>query len=194
MPTGNIIIDSVNRFLDELYFGKEEVQQQQLLLQQQQQQQRAAAAAAAAARPETANKCRGSTDYRAFLLSLCSFPSFQKASFPPLPAAVQQGRFAALDPFSRELLSQLSQEEAEVYLPYIHFHRPLLQQQRQQQELLLQQQLQQQQQQQQLRQQQLQQQNRGRSTPREARLLRPTAVYSGRKDSSRKVSSKTASN
>ena len=134
--TGNPVFDFLNRFLDELYFGKEEVERQRAEAEAAKAAAKAAAAAARSAAKEHPSyqqqpfagappRCEGSTDYRAFLRGLCFFPAAgqQQTAAPPLPAATHEEPFASFDPFSREILNQFAADEAEVYLPYMHFHK-----------------------------------------------------------------------
>ncbi|XP_026192678.1 uncharacterized protein LOC34618520 [Cyclospora cayetanensis] len=116
--TGNIIIDSLNALIDTLVFGSEEVERHR----------RDAATSCYAAQPQQQprephrQECDGSTDYRAFLSGMCVCHGGEP-TLPPLPTPPAAGRFADLDPFSCEVLGQLSKEEPEFYLPYMHFHR-----------------------------------------------------------------------
>lgn len=114
--TGNVLMDSINRALDALFFGGEPAE-----------------GTAATARMKDAQHateriaerdCEGGTDHMAFLRDLCLCPVVER-SFAPLPTATPVGRFHESDPFTREVLSHLSKDEPETYLPYIHFHQAL---------------------------------------------------------------------
>ncbi|KAL8274633.1 hypothetical protein Esti_001462 [Eimeria stiedai] len=111
--TGNLLIDFVNRALDTLLLdGPLEPPSESPVLTHPARELYVQPAA-----------CEGSIDYRAFFTDLCMCRvAEQEEVFAPLPTSAPAGRFAHLDPFSREVLGQLSKDEPEVYLPYLHFH------------------------------------------------------------------------
>lgn len=116
--TGNVLVDYINRTLDELVFGTEGVKCQV---------EEAAPAGTMTEAQQTVTHtteggCEGNTDYLAFLRGLFLCPATER-SVAPLPTAIPAGRFANFDPFTREVLGQMCKDEPETYLPYIHFHR-----------------------------------------------------------------------
>ncbi|KAL8441544.1 hypothetical protein Emag_007087 [Eimeria magna] len=121
--TGNVLIDFLNRVLDTLLLDGHVEPPAETSVLAHKAPEVSVQPAAPVGGVAVVRDCEGSTDYPACFTDLCLCPVVeQEEVFAPLPTAAPAGRFAHLDPFTREILGQLSKDEPEVYVPYLHFH------------------------------------------------------------------------